>query len=146
MIKVKKLNEKAELPRYAHDGDGCFDLFATGDVSWEYNNGILNATVPIGLAFEIPYGYTMFVFSRSGHGFKYGVTLANCTGVIDSTYRGEVVIKLTSHNRVFDIERGVKVAQACIIATPLQYFDVVEELSDSERGEKGFGSTDKEKL
>ncbi len=109
MIKVKKLNEKAELPRYAHDGDSCFDLFATGDVSWEYNNGILNATVPIGLAFEIPYGYTMFVFSRSGHGFKYGVTLANCTGVIDSTYRGEVVIKLTSHNRVFDIERGVKV-------------------------------------
>jgi len=146
MIKVKKLHDKAELPRYAHSGDSCFDLFATGDVSWEYDNGVLTATVPIGLAFEIEPEHTMFIFSRSGHGFNYGVTLANCTGVIDSNFRGEVKIKLTSHNRIFDIERGVKVAQACVIATPMQFFEVVDELSDSERGEKGFGSTDKEKL
>jgi len=141
MIKVKKLNEKAELPRYAHSGDGCFDLMSCGDVSWEYNNGILTATVPIGLAFEIEPEHTMFIFSRSGHGFNYGVTLANCTGVIDSNFRGEVVVKLTSHNRVFDIERGTKVAQACVIATPMQFFEVVEELSDTERGISGFGSS-----
>ncbi len=140
MLKVKLLHPNATLPHYAHEGDGCFDLFAVEDVSWNYTNGIQTATVPLGLAFEIPVDYTMFVFSRSGHGFNYGITLANSTGVIDSTYRGEVEVKLTSHNRVFDIEKGTKVAQACVIHTPRQYFEIVQELSPSPRT-GGLGST-----
>lgn len=145
MIKVKLLNDNAVLPHYAHDGDACFDLFATEDVKWSYDSGVLTATVGTGLAFEIPKGYTMFIFSRSGHGFKHGVTLANSTGVIDSTFRGEVMVKLTSHLHTFDIVKGTKVAQACIIETPKVFFEVVNELSETERGENGFGSTDKAK-
>lgn len=140
-MKIKKMNEKALLPRYAHEGDACFDLFAMEDVSWAYNNGILTATVPTGWAVEVPDGYAMKVYSRSGHGFNYGVTLANSTGIIDASYRGEIVVKLSSHNRTFDIERGTKIAQACLVEVPRVFFEVVDELSQTDRGEKGFGST-----
>ena len=91
----------------------------------------------------MPEGYAMKIYSRSGHGFNYGVTLVNCTGIIDATYRGEVIVKLTSHHRTFDIVQGTKIAQACLVEVPKVFFEVVEELSDTERGSKGFGSTDK---
>ena len=141
MIKIKKLHVNAVLPHYATDGAGCFDLSSIENVKWEYNSGVLTALVKTGLAFEIPQGYTMFIFSRSGHGFKHGVTLANATGVIDADYRGEVMVKLSSHLHIFDIEKGTKIAQACIIETPRQYFEIVDELSETERGASGFGST-----
>ena len=140
-MRIKKLDPRAILMRYAHDGDACFDLFAIEDVPWDYNSGILTATVRTGWAVEVPEGYAMKIYSRSGHGFNYGVTLVNCTGIIDATYRGEVIVKLTSHHRTFDIVRGTKVAQACLVEVPKVFFEVVEELSDTERGEKGFGSS-----
>ena len=140
-MKIKKLDNRAILPRYAHEGDACFDLFAIEDVQWKYDNGILTANVRTGWAVEVPEGYAMKVYSRSGHGFNFGVTLVNSTGIIDATYRGEVIVKLSSHNRTFDIEYGTKIAQACLVEVPKVFFDVVDELSDSKRGASGFGST-----
>ena len=142
-MKIKKLRTDAILPHYAHEGDGCFDISSYMDIGWEWTSGRLTATIPTGIAYEVPDGYTMFVFSRSGHGFKHGVTLVNCVGVIDSSYRGELIVKLTTDATRFDITKGTRVAQACIMETPKCFFDVVDELSDTERGEKGFGSSDR---
>lgn len=140
-MKIKKLDKRAILPRYAHDGDACFDLFAIEDVSWEYSNGVQTATVRTGWAMEVPEGYAMKVYSRSGHGFNYGITLANSTGIIDSCYRGEVIVKLSTMSRTFQVEYGTKIAQACLVEVPKVFFDVVDELSITERNESGFGSS-----
>ena len=84
----------------------------------------------------------MLVFSRSGHGFKYGLRLANCVGVIDADFRGEVMVKLRNDSPVvFGFEQGDRVAQALVLPVPRVAFDVVEQLSLSERGAGGFGSS-----
>ena len=86
----------------------------------------------------------MFILSRSGHGFKYNTQLINSIGLIDSDYRGEVKVKLISFGAFPPpIKAGQAVAQAVILHTPRQYFEVVNELSDTQRGKNGFGSTDK---
>jgi dUTP pyrophosphatase len=147
-VKVKKMFDDVEIPQYSTDGSGCFDIKFYEKRSGlpvlceleAYSNWVFNT----GLQFEIPEGYVMLVFSRSGHGFKNGVRLANCVGVIDSDYRGEVKVKL--HNDSDDsmlVQHGDKIAQAMIIPIPKVAFEVVEELSSTERGEGGFGSTGK---
>lgn len=84
----------------------------------------------------------MLIFSRSGHGFNYGARLANCVGVIDSDYRGEVKVKITcDESRGIVMERGARIAQAMIVPVPRVHFDEVAELSPTERGTGGFGST-----
>lgn len=143
-VKVKKLHPDAKLPVYATDGAGCFDLHAL-----ESEFDILTSSLPVkvstGLSFEIPEGYVMLVFSRSGHGFKHGIRLSNCVGVIDSDYRGEVKVKLhkdsTLLNQVFRVNKGDRIAQAMIVPIPKIEFVEVDELSDTERGDSGFGST-----
>jgi dUTP pyrophosphatase len=95
-----------------------------------------------GLAFEIPEGYVMKVYSRSGHGFKNGIRLANGTGIIDSDYRGEVMVKM--HNdgdTAVLITAGERIAQAMIEPIQQVSFEVVDELSDTARGSGGLGST-----
>jgi dUTP pyrophosphatase len=137
-VKIKKLYEDAMLPTYATDGSGCFDLYMYGHKE--------DGTLLTGLAFEIPQDHVMLVFSRSGHGFKQNVRLANCVGVIDSDYRGEVCVKLVKDNPNFTDFRlipGDRVAQAMIIPIPKVQFLVVDKLSDTERGSGGFGSTNK---
>ena len=138
-VKIKKLHEDAKIPQYATDGSGCFDLTSV-------NDGVLvgGATriYDTGLAFEIPEGHVMLIFSRSGHGFNLDVRLANCVGVIDSDYRGEVKVKLTCDNaqRELFVGKGCKVAQGMVI--PYEKVEFVEsELADSDRGTGGFGST-----
>ena len=87
----------------------------------------------------------MLVYSRSGHGFKHDTRLANCVGVIDSDYRGELMVKLTydgAEDGPF-IEPGDRIAQAMIVPVSQVSFDVVDELSDTVRGSGGFGSTGK---
>lgn len=140
-VKVKKVNEDAILPRYATDGSGCFDLFYKEDYGEEFD---LVLEVSTGLSFEIPEGYVMLVFSRSGHGFKHDVRLSNCVGVIDSDYRGEVKVKLRGdeYNNL-DFKYGDAVAQAMIVPVPKVSFIEVQTLSETVRGECGFGSTDK---
>lgn len=139
-IKIKRLHPDAGLPAVATDGAACFDLGAI-DAGIVPAGGV--ATFRTGLSFEIPKGYAMMIYSRSGHGFKNDTRLANCVGVIDSDYRGEVMVKLTSDNRHYNlsIEPGNRIAQAMIIPVPVVTFEAVEDLSETARGEGGLGST-----
>lgn len=138
-LKFKRLTEGARTPTYGTCGAACFDLYAVDDVSIGANAA---GTVSTGVAFDIPQGYVILVYSRSGHGFKSGVRLANCTGVVDSDYRGEVMVRLTNDSRQdFHVSRGDRIAQAMLM--PVDQWRLVETdtLSATDRGAQGFGST-----
>lgn len=138
-LKVKRLDPKAQLPGYATLGAACFDIAAL-NVGFVSGGGY--ATFSTGLAFEVPEGHVMLIFSRSGHGFKNNVRLANCVGVIDSDYRGEVMVKLTNDSRQdMWVEPGDRIAQAMIVPVQQVTFTEVDELSETARGAGGFGST-----
>lgn len=140
-INVQRLHPAAKLPEYATDGSGCFDLFSTSAarLAPPFNK----VSLPTGLAFEIPKGFVMLVFSRSGHGRNHCVRLANCVGVIDSDYRGEVQVRLHQDdaNGPFFVEPGDRIAQALVIPFPRIAFTPVNQLSTTQRGTGGFGST-----
>ena len=140
-VKIKKLHKDAIIPTYATPGSACFDIYALSDGFVSPNNP---AAIQTGLAFEIPEKHVMLVFSRSGHGFKNGIRLANCTGVIDSDYRGELMVKLASNGSgCLDIAYSERIAQAVIIPYEQVSFELVDELSSTERGVGGFGSSGK---
>jgi dUTP pyrophosphatase len=138
-IRVQKLHPSASLPKFATDGAACFDLqtIEPGEV------GVLHAKqFRTGLAFEIPAGHVMLIFSRSGHGFKHGMRLVNCVGVVDSDFRGEVQVKLRNDSPTpFGFEPGDRIAQAMIVPVPVVELEFAEALSTTERGTAGFGST-----
>lgn len=140
-VKVKKLHPEAVVPQYAKVGDAGLDLTA---VSVELL-GKGKVAYGTGLAFEIPDGYVGLLFPRSSI-HKYSLDLTNCVGVIDSGYRGEVkaVFRLTDYGH-FDkmYSSGERVAQLLILPYPAVTLREVDELSDSERGFGGFGSTGK---
>jgi len=142
-LKICKTYSDAIVPKYATDGAACFDLHAITEKPMEILGPNESIVVRTGLAFEVPDGHVLMVFSRSGHGFKHGVRLVNGTGIIDSDYRGEVLIGL--HNdrthESFDVRTGDRVAQAMLVPVPRVTFHVVEQLSITERGAGGFGST-----
>ena len=143
-INIKKLNENAIIPKYQTSGSIAFDLHTLKDVKWKFvEPNLYEAIIDTGLAFEVPDGYGMFIFPRSGTGFKYNVHLANGTGLIDSDYRGEIKIKLISIHDTMPPEFSAndRVAQASIIPIIQASFREVDELSRSDRGEGGFGST-----
>jgi len=140
-LKVKRLDERAQLPTYGTGGAACFDLYAIQS-GVAYSGG--SVLIRTGLSFDIPEGWAMLVYSRSGHGFKNAIRLANCTGVIDSDYTGEVMVKLANDSDFsFTVTAGDRVAQAMLV--PVKRFSFVEvgELKETERGEGGFGSTGK---
>lgn len=137
-IKVKKLNPDAQLPIYATPGSACFDLHST---VYGLIPRLGSYSFGTGLAFEIPKDHVMLVFSRSGDGFKHGVRLSNCVGVIDSDYRGEVKVKLRADEELKIVCKGDRIAQGIVLPIPLVMFEEAEELSDTDRGENGFGST-----
>lgn len=144
-LKIKKLHPAAMLPTYATPGAACFDLYALpeNDKAVQVRFG-LPTTIPTGLAFEVPEGHVMLIFSRSGHGFNNDTRLANCVGILDSDYRGECKVKLTrdqayTHGMV--VKHGDRIAQAMVIPLPKVTFEEVQELSDTQRGNGGFGST-----
>lgn len=144
-IKIKKIHPDAKTPTYATDGSGCFDLYAINPLATLVHEGY-PVTFDTGLAFEIPPGYGMFILSRSGHGFNLDTRLANCVGFIDSDYRGEVKVKLTcdkEHEEAMPlaVKAGDRIAQACILPVPRVGFEITEELSETLRGEGGFGSS-----
>lgn len=144
-VKIKRLHPSAIVPTYGTSGAACFDLYA---IEVHQCGHVVSDGVPItfrtGLAFEVPQGHVMLVYSRSGHGFKHGVRLSNCTGIIDSDYRGELMVKLhNDSDEPFMVNKGDRIAQAMIVPVNQVSFDVVDELSDTERGEGRFGSTGK---
>ena len=151
-VKVKKLNEKAVIPAYAHkDGDMGMDVTA---ISYEYDPMYDRYIYHTGLAFEVPKGYGMLIFPRSSN-CKTEAYLANSVGVLDSNYRGELMFVFKNRTHIdtvdYEIENelapykvGDRVGQIVIIPYPEIEFDEVDELSDTERGTGGFGSTNKE--
>jgi dUTP pyrophosphatase len=146
-VKVKKLVPEAKLPVYATDGSGCFDIHTNQYENWavDLDKQGHTHTFGTGLAFEIPKGYCMLIFSRSGHGFNSDTRLANCVGVIDSDYRGELFVKLTRDiDLQWDtddlcIKHGDRIAQGMIIPVPKIEFELTDELSDTARGTGGLG-------
>jgi len=142
-VKIKKALHDAKMPTYATDGSGCFDLYAAG-ISYKSTVAKNGLVIDTGLQFEIPEGYVMLVFSRSGQAFKHGVRLSNCVGVIDSDFRGNVKVKLhldASFMPFLNVENGDRVAQAMIVPAPKVEFEFSDVLSDTNRGAGGFGST-----
>ena len=142
-IKIKRLNPNAQLPTYGSAGAACFDLYAApADGIAELTSSTGSAVIETGLSFEVPADHVMLVFSRSGHGFKDNTRLANCVGVIDSDYRGEVKVKLTRDDGgLINVKAGDRIAQAMILPVKQVQFFEVDELSETERGAGGLGST-----
>lgn len=139
-LKVKRLTYTAKIPTYAHDGDACFDIYSDGLLLISGQTQVHET----GLKFEIPKGYAMMIYSRSGMGFKDNTRLANCVGVIDSGYVGEVMVKLTRDDgctHSLEYKRGDRIAQAMLIPVPVVEFEEVDDVEDTERGDGGFGSS-----
>lgn len=147
-LNILKLHPAAQVPTYATEGAACFDLHAAevngmqhiGDVCYPGHPVIVNT----GLAFEVPPGYMMRIASRSGLAFKHGITAF--PGVVDSDFRGPVQVLLTCNHLDEDapplkISPGDRIAQALILPVPRMEFEVVEQLTITERGQNGFGST-----
>lgn len=141
-LKVKLLRDGARLPFRASEGAAACDLYACCEEDIVLAPGRF-ASVPTGIAIELPGpGYVALVFSRSGHGAKLGVSLTNSVGVIDSDYRGEILVSVINHgSEPFVVKSGERIAQ--LMVAPCFVCDIVQsqELSATERGSGGFGST-----
>jgi dUTP pyrophosphatase len=138
-LKIKKLHPDAKLPRYEKEGDAAFELFALEDTTIEPDERV---SVPTGIAMEIPYGCVGLIWDKSGLSHKHG--LKTLGGVVDAGYRGEVRVGIINLSKEpYTFEKGHKVAQMIVQKREEMVIEEVEELSDSERGEGGFGSTGK---
>lgn len=139
-LKFKRLHPEAGIPSFATAGAACFDIqtIEAGEVA--PHGGTFQFRT--GLAFEVPEGHVMLVFSRSGHGFKHDLSLVNAVGVIDSDYRGELQVKLRNAGQIgFGFEPGDRIAQALVLPLPNLQLIEADELGDTARGAGGFGST-----
>lgn len=140
-VRFKKLNDKARMPHYGTEYAAGADLYACMDESLTIKAGT-TVFVPTGLAMEIPEGLVGLVYARSGLACKKGLAPANKVGVIDSDYRGEIMVALLNHSTEdITIDAGERVAQ--MVITPYIYaeYEEVDELEDTTRGSAGFGST-----
>ena len=139
-IPLQQLDKDLPVPENAYVGDGAVDLRSTKDLVLK---PFERALVPTGIAIELPLGYAALVVPRSGLAIKHGITLVNAPGLIDSNYRGEigVIIANMDPHEAFEIKRGDRIAQLMIIAVEQPKFEVVETLSETERGTGGFGSS-----
>lgn len=144
VLKIKKLRDGAVIPKRATPGSAGMDLYAVLDEEKTIEKGEI-LLVPTGIAIELPdENYVAYLFARSGLAIKHGITLANCVGVIDSDYRGEVCVGLVNvSNTPYTITPGERIAQLVISPVSLMPTVEIDTLSDTERGEGGFGSTGK---
>ena len=140
-IAIKKLNENAVIPTYGSEYAAGADLYACISESISIAAGE-TLLIPTGLAMEIPVGYAGLIYARSGLASKKGLAPANKVGVIDADYRGEIMVALHNHsNQTATIEPSERIAQLVITPYLAAHFNEVTELSDTVRGEGGFGST-----
>lgn len=140
-VRIKKLDEKAVIPTYGTEYSAGADLYALidGEQIIEPNQTKLIHT---GISVEIPEGYAGLIYARSGLASKKGLAPANKVGVVDSDYRGEVMVALHNHGTVAQtVVNGERIAQLVIAPFLKAEFENVDELSDTVRGEGGFGST-----
>lgn len=140
-LPVLRLDPDLPLPAYARAGDAGIDLIAREDVTLAPAGG--RALVATGIAIALPEGYAGLIQPRSGLAFKHGVTVLNTPGLIDSGYRGELKVCLINHDptEAFEVTRGERIAQLVVQAVEHVTFVEVDTLDDSERGDKGFGSS-----
>ena len=141
VLKLKKVRPEAQLPQRQTEGAAGYDLCACleAPVTLEPGEGF---SFPTGFAAEIPQGLVGLVFCRSGLAVKYGVSLPNCVGVIDSDYRGELIVPLRNFgDKPYTVQPGERIAQLVIIPVCLPLLEEAEELSSTQRGTGGFGST-----
>lgn len=138
-IKIKKLSKDSVLPTYSKVGDAGLDLTAISE-EWNEDNSIV--TYDTGLAIEIPKGHVGLIFPRSSI-YKTSLDLTNAVGIIDSGYRGSIMFKFryVEEGMVYDVRD--RVGQLIILPYPEIEFEEVDELSETDRGEGGFGSTGK---
>ena len=140
-INFKKLNPDAKAPLRATQSSAGADFYAFLREDVVVNAG-QRLLIPTGIAVEIPVGYGGFVFPRSSLSSKHGITLANCVGVIDADYRGEVKVSLVNHGtEPYIIRNGDRIAQLVIMPVVTADFTEKAVLSDTKRGSGGFGST-----
>jgi dUTP pyrophosphatase len=139
-IAVRRLRPDAQLPARAYPDDAGMDLTACERVELAPGE---RALVPTGLAVAIPEGYAGYVQPRSGLAARHGISIVNTPGLIDSGYRGEVLVNLVNSDRreTFVVEPGMRIAQLVILPVPEVELVEVAELPTSERGVKGFGSS-----
>ena len=142
VIKFKRLSEDAKSPSYVYELDSGFDLYSTEKIVL---GPFGRALVPTGLSFDIPEGYEIQVRPKSGLAINMGLTVLNTPGTVDRGYLGEIKVPVfNTNNSSITIEKGMKVAQAVlcpVVCGKFVKFDEVDSLGDSERGDKGFGST-----
>jgi dUTP pyrophosphatase len=141
VLKIKKVKDNAEIPRYQTEGSSGMDLCAATD-----NTIIIpplqRVFISTGIAIELPLGYEAQVRPRSGLSSKHGITLVNCVGTIDSDYRGEIIVPLINlSDSAYSIQPGERIAQMIISKYERVGIKEVSELSPSGRGTGGFGST-----
>lgn len=140
-IKVLKEDKGLPLPEFKYEGDAGFDLMSAENIT-VYPNMPLPTKISTGMRFSIPLGYAMEVVSRSGLTSNKHIIVSNSPGIVDSTYRGLVYILLTNLGQdPFHVERGDRIAQGIIKKLPEVIFTEVMELSETKRGEGGFGHT-----
>lgn len=143
IINIKKLNPNAIIPTRGSEYAAGYDLYACSEIAIDIAP---HSTVKVGtgLAIEIPHGYFGAIFARSGLATKRGLRPANCVGVCDEDYRGEYIVALHNDtNQFMSIEPHERIAQLIIMPYLSVEFNEVIELSDTERGSDGFGSTGK---
>ncbi len=139
-LPVQKVRPEAVIPSRAYAGDAGLDLAASERI--ELGPGE-RALVPTGLAVAIPEGYAGFVQPRSGLASRHGITIVNAPGLVDSGYRGELMVVLQNTDRAepFVVEAGMRIAQLVVLPIPEVELVEVEELAAAERGARGFGSS-----
>ena len=139
-VPIKILSRDAQIPHMAYNGDAGVDLRSVERIVLKPQE---HAMVATGLAIALPEGYAGFVLPRSGLAAKHGISIVNAPGLIDSNYRGElkVILLNTDPDNSFTIEIGDRIAQLIVMPVPTINFEQVEELTESQRGESGFGSS-----
>ncbi|MBQ2467301.1 MAG: dUTP diphosphatase [Lachnospiraceae bacterium] len=142
-IEIKKLTDTAKIPERGSDYAAGYDLFADIDEAYTIEPGETKM-IGTGIAIAVPEGYFGGIFARSGLSCKEGLRPANCVGVVDADYRGEVKVALHNDSNVLrTVEPAQKIAQLVVVPFLSLEFDEVVALSDTDRGEGGFGSTGK---
>lgn len=140
-VNIKKLNERAIIPSYGSEYAAGADLYACIEGSVEIKPHETKV-IPTGIAIELPLGFAGLIYARSGLATKKGLAPANKVGVVDCDYRGEVKVALHNHsNEVQSVSEGERIAQLVITPYLTAQFTECDELSQTVRGEGGFGST-----
>ena len=142
-VKVKIVTKTGDVPKYETAGSAGMDLKANLKTSVTLNP-MERQLIPTGLFIELPIGYEAQVRARSGLSIKYGITLINAIGTVDSDYRGELKVPLVNlGNEPFVIKHGERIAQLVVTKHDIVQWEIVERLEDTDRGSGGFGHTGK---